>query len=92
MVNCSQCRRNLEEDDIEPECSGCPVERRDLLTRQLLALHDRCCPWGDLLMSAVPQALADLEIAPVDRRLARRCLLSLHRAIKHHQHQQTATR
>ena len=91
MVNCRQCRQNLEEDELAPECDTCPIEGWDLLTRQLLALHDRCCPWGELLMGAVPQAMIDMEIAPGDRRLARSCLLSIHRAIKHHQHQQTAT-
>lgn len=90
-MNCRQCRQNLEEDEIEPGCDDCPVDDWDMLTRQLLALHDRCCPWGELIMSAVPQAMDDLEIAPADRRLARRCLISIHRAIKNHQRQQTAT-
>ena len=95
MVNCRQCRQNLEEDEIEPECEAtdapCPVNNWDMLTRQLLALYDRCCPWGELNTNAIPQAMEDLEIAPADRRLARRCLVSIHRTIKHHQQQQTAT-
>ncbi|KJR98791.1 MAG: hypothetical protein VR65_20025 [Desulfobulbaceae bacterium BRH_c16a] len=107
-VNCKQCRKNLEEDEIEPECdgqgwpsvagardgtgaTGCPVNGWDMLTRQLLALHDRVCPWGELIMSAVPQAMDDLEIAPGDRRLARRCLVSIHRTIKHYHQQRPAT-
>lgn len=114
-VNCRQCRQNLEEDEIEPECAGqgwpniagamhgtgatdgqdtgatggCPVNSWDMPTRQLLALYDRVCPWGDLIMSDVPQAMDDLEIVPADRRLARRCLVGIHRTIKQHQ-QQTA--
>jgi len=92
-VNCRQCRQNLEEDEIEPECSACPAEGWDMLTRQVLALHDRCCPWGELILAAVPQAMDDLEIAPSDRRLARRCLVGIHRTIKHHhQPQQDPTK
>ena len=90
-VECRQCRKNLEEDEIEPECADCPVDGWDMLTRLLLALHDRCCPWGDLVMSAVPQAMDDLEIAPADRRLARRCLIGIHRTIKQYHQQRTAT-
>jgi hypothetical protein len=93
-MNCRQCRKNLEEDEIEPECAAtddCPVNGWNILTMQLLALHDRCCPWGELIMSAVPQAMDDLDIAPGDRRLARRCLVSIHRTIKHYHQQRPAT-
>lgn len=90
-VNCRQCRQNLEEDEIDPDCAECPVDGWDMLTRQLLAVHDRCCPWGELDTKAVAQAMDDLAIAPADRRLARRCLLSIHRTIKHYHQQRTAT-
>jgi hypothetical protein len=89
-INCRQCRQNLEEDEIEPDCKSCPVSKWEGLTIQLLALHDRVCPWGDMVMSAVAQAMDDLEIKPSDRRLARRCLVSIHRTMKHHQKQQSA--
>jgi len=91
-INCSQCRQNLEEDEIEPECDGhatepCPVSKWDALTVQMISLHDRVCPWGELIMDAVPQAMEDLEISPADRRIARRCLIVIHRLIKKHQQQ-----
>jgi len=90
-VNCRQCRQNLENDDAEPDCADCPVDTWDMLTRQLLALHDRCCPWGDLIMTAVPQAMNDLEIGLADRRLARRCLVEIHRTKKLYHQQRPAT-
>jgi hypothetical protein len=55
----------------------------------MLVLYDRSCPWGELDMLAVRQAMIDLQIAPRDRRLARRCLIAMHRLIKQHQPQRT---
>jgi hypothetical protein len=87
-INCRQCGDNAANDEIEPGCETCPVNDWDQLTRQILALYDKCAPWDRLEPALIGPALDILGFAARDRRPARECLLSIHRHYKQYQQQQ----
>jgi len=58
------------------------VSTWDADTRLALAVYDRVCPWGEVIYPALPQAMDDLNVPTTKRRLLRRLIPAIERAIK----------
>ncbi len=87
-INCRQCGENVANDEVDPECQDCPVDGWDQLTRQILALYDKCSPGDRLEPGLIIPAMDSLGLAVRDRRPVRDCLTAIHRQLRKHYQQQ----
>ena len=78
----------MKQDEIEPDCDNCPIDKWDEDTISSLNLYDRVTPDGELVLGAVKQGLIDLQIPFFKHKMMRKNLVAIHQIIKKHQAEQ----